>query len=87
MKISSSSFIGAIEDKDKIGSMYMGVQIVYVDEQFSNRAAMQINFEDMDIGKNLILKKDGHKVVSFFSTLINALRPRLKQSRVQSRVR
>ena len=27
MMISSSSCIGAIEDKDKIGSMYMGVQI------------------------------------------------------------
>ena len=48
-------------------------KIVYVDEQFSNRAAMQINFEDMDIGKNLILKKDGHKVVNFFSTLVKCI--------------
>ena len=51
----------------------LNAKIVYVDEQLSNRASIQINFEDMDIVNNLILINDGHKVVSFFSTLIKSI--------------
>lgn len=34
---------------------------------------MQMNFENMDVRDNVILIEDGHRVVSYFNTLIKTI--------------
>ena len=66
-------YISNLKTHGIMNDQNLNAKVIYVDEQAINRAAIQMNFEDIDIGNNLILIEDGHKVVSFFSTLMQSI--------------
>ena len=45
-------------------------KVIFVDTESLNRATMQLNFEDLEIGSDLILIDDGDNVVNFFSKML-----------------
>ena len=45
-------------------------KVIFVDTESLNRATMQLNFEDLEIGSDLILIDDRDNVVNFFSKML-----------------